>query len=111
MRLLFEPHFPSTSFTCLFFVDASFHAVLAHLRSSAFGIQAIHMLSHEIQINPKKILRKIMTCKNKENVMITLIYWNSYLKNIYESYNAPNIIPKVSTKDDVFFYRRHKYWG
>jgi hypothetical protein len=34
--------------------------------------------------------------------MITMTDWNSYLKNIYESRNVLDKIPKFSTKDDVF---------
>jgi hypothetical protein len=43
-----------------------------------------------------------MTHKTKENVMIPLRVWNSYLKNIYESHNVLDKILKVSTKDDCF---------
>jgi hypothetical protein len=41
--------------------------------------------------------------------MIPLRDWNSYLKNIYESPNVMDNIPNVSTEDDFFFYRRHKF--
>ena len=52
---------------------------------------------HLSMLDPKKFWRKIMTCKTKENVMILLIDYNSYLKNIYESRNALDKIPRVST--------------
>jgi len=47
-----------------------------------------------------------MTRKTKENVMIHVIDWNSYLKNLYESRNALAKIPKISTEDDVFFLKK-----
>jgi hypothetical protein len=43
-----------------------------------------------------------MTHKTKENVMIPLKVWNSYLKYIYESRNVLDKILKVSIKYDCF---------
>jgi hypothetical protein len=34
--------------------------------------------------------------------MIPFRGWNSYLKNLYESYNVLDNIPRVSTNDEVF---------
>jgi hypothetical protein len=60
-------------------------------------------------LDPKKFWRKILTCKTKENVMISLIDYNSYLKSIYESRNVLNKISKFSTKDDVFLIEDIKF--
>jgi hypothetical protein len=43
-----------------------------------------------------------LTCKTKENNMIPLKDWNSYLKNIYESPIVVDNIPNVSIEDEVF---------
>ena len=64
---------------------------------------------HLSMLDPKKFWRKIMTCKTKENVMISLIDYNSYLKSIYESHNVLNKISKFSTKDDVFLIEDIKF--
>ena len=46
------------------------------------------------KVAPKKFWRQILTRKTKDNNIIALQYWNSYLKKLYES---PNVIDKFET--------------
>ena len=50
----------------------------------------------------KKFSKKILTRKTKEDNTISLKYWNSYLKNIYESLNIRDNIQTLLTKKSVF---------
>jgi hypothetical protein len=59
-------------------------------------------LLHLSKLDPKKFWRKILIHKTKENNMIPLKDWNSYLKSLYEFPNAMDTIPNVPTKDEVF---------
>ena len=59
-------------------------------------------LSQLSKLDPKKFSRKILIRNTKENNMIPLRHWNSYLKSIYEFPNAMDTIPIVPTQDEVF---------
>ena len=53
------------------------------------------------KVAPKKLWRKILTCKTKEYNKIALKYWNSYLKKIYESPNIRDNIQTLLTMKEV----------
>ena len=53
-------------------------------------------------MDPKKFRREILTHKTKEDSKVALKYWNSYLKNIYESSNIRDNIQTLITMKDVF---------
>ena len=57
---------------------------------------------HLFKIDPKKLWRKILTSKTKENNRIPLKDWKIYFKNIYESHNVMDNIRNSSTNDEVF---------
>ena len=59
-------------------------------------------LLHLSKLHPKKFWRKILIRNTKENNIIPLRDWNSYLKSIYEFANAMDTIPIIPTKDEVF---------
>jgi hypothetical protein len=59
-------------------------------------------LLHLSKLDPKKFWRKILIHNTKENNMIPLRDWNSYLKSIYKFPNAMDTIPIVPTEDEVF---------
>jgi hypothetical protein len=59
-------------------------------------------LLHLSKLDPKKFWRQILTHKTKENNMIHLRDWNSYLKNIYESPDVMDNIQTLSTEEEVF---------
>jgi hypothetical protein len=50
----------------------------------------------------QKFWSQILNRNTKENNMIPLRDWNSYLKSLYEFPNAMDTIPIVPTKDEVF---------
>jgi hypothetical protein len=54
------------------------------------------------KLDPKKFWRKILIHNTKENNMIPLRDWNSYLKSLYDFPNANGTIPIVPTKEEVF---------
>jgi hypothetical protein len=59
-------------------------------------------LSQLSKLDPKKLWRQIIIHNTKENNMIPLREYNSYLKSLYEFPNAMYTIPIVPTKDEVF---------
>jgi hypothetical protein len=66
-------------------------------------------LVHLLKIDSKKLWRKILTRKTKENNNIPLKDWNLYLKNLYESPNIMDNMPNGSTKDGVFYVEAIKF--
>jgi hypothetical protein len=42
--------------------------------------------------------------------MISLRDWNSYLKKLYESPNVMDNIQTLITKEEVFYFGRHRVW-
>ena len=60
-------------------------------------------LSQLSELDPKKFWSQILNRNTKENNMIPLRDWNSYLKSIYEFPNAMDTIPIVPTKDEVLY--------
>jgi hypothetical protein len=54
------------------------------------------------KIDPKKFWSQILNRNTKENDMIPLRDWNSYLKSIYEFLNSMDTFQIVSTEDVVF---------
>jgi hypothetical protein len=59
-------------------------------------------LSQLSKLHPKKLWRQILTRNTKENNIIPLREWNSYLKILYEFHNAIDTIRIVSTEDEVY---------
>jgi hypothetical protein len=59
-------------------------------------------LSQLSKLDPKKFRSQIINRNAKENNMIPLKDWNSYLKILYEFCNAMDTIHIVSTEDEVF---------
>jgi hypothetical protein len=53
-------------------------------------------------MDPKKFWSQILNHNTKENNMIPLRDWNSYLKSLYEFPNSMDTIPIVPTEDAVF---------
>ena len=51
---------------------------------------------------PKKLWRKILTRKTKEDNKIALKDWNSYLKTLYESLDMRDNIQTLLTMKEVF---------
>jgi hypothetical protein len=54
-------------------------------------------LLHLYKLDSKKLWRQILICNTKENNMIPLRDWNSYLKSLYEFPNSMETIPIVPT--------------
>jgi hypothetical protein len=59
-------------------------------------------LSQLFKLDPKKFWRQIINHNTKENNMIPLMDWNSYLKILYEFHNTMDTIPIPPTEDEVF---------
>ena len=59
-------------------------------------------LSQLSKLDPKKLWSQILNRNTKENNMIPLTVWNSYLKSVYEFPNAMDTIPIVPTKEEFF---------
>jgi len=57
---------------------------------------------HLSKVAPKKLWRKILSSKTKDNNKISLEDWNAYLKNLYKSSNVINNIQILHTDEDVF---------
>ena len=68
------------------------------------------ILLHPSKVASKKLWRKILTRKTKEENKISLKDWNSYLKKLYES---PDIKEhsNPSYKERIFLVRRHRFRG
>ena len=58
-------------------------------------------LLHLSKLDPKTFSRKILFRNTKENNIIPLRDWNSYLKSIYEFPNAMDAIPIFPIKEEV----------
>ena len=54
--------------------------------------------------NPRKLWRKFLIHKTKENHMIPLNNWNSYLENIYESPNSMDTIFNSPIEHEIFLW-------
>ena len=69
-------------------------------------MQYIHKIQenllHLSKVAPKKFWRQILTRKTKYNNIISLHYWNSYLKNLYESPNVIDNFETLLTMEEVF---------
>jgi hypothetical protein len=59
-------------------------------------------LSRLSKLDPNKLWSQILNRNTKENNMIPLRDWNSYLKSLFEFPNAMDTIPIVPTEDEVF---------
>ena len=69
-------------------------------------MQCIHKrqenVLHLSKVAPKKFWRQILTRKTKDNNIISLHDWNSYLKKLYESPNVINNFETLLTMVEVF---------
>jgi len=54
------------------------------------------------KVDPRKLWRKIIICKMKENNLIPLKSWDIYLKSLYESLNAIGTILHTPIEEDIF---------
>jgi hypothetical protein len=59
-------------------------------------------LSQLTMLDPKKFWSQILNRNTKENNMIPLRDWNSYLENLYKFPNAMDTISIVPTEDAIF---------
>lgn len=59
-------------------------------------------LLHLSKVAPKKFWRHILTRKTKDNNIIALHDWNSYLKKLYESSNIIDNFETLLTTEEVF---------
>ena len=59
-------------------------------------------LLHLSKVAPKKFWRQILTRKTKDNNIIALHDWNSYLKKIYESPNVIDNFETMLTMEEIF---------
>jgi len=65
---------------------------------------------HLFKLDLKKFWRQNIRRKNKENNMIHLKDWDSYLKNPYESPNSMDNITNVHIENEVFFMEDIEFW-
>ncbi len=59
-------------------------------------------LLHLSKVAPKKFWRQILTTKTKDNNIIYVHNWNSYLKKLYESPNVIDNFETLLTTEEVF---------